>query len=321
MTSDLILHHYDFSNYSEKARLALGYKGLDWHSVIIPPVAPKPDLTPLTGGYRRTPVLQIGADIYCDTQLILRELERRKPQPMLFPAESRALADAIAYWAEHELFRPISLYVSGSNLDVLPPNLQADRSLMRGLPVPDEATVKRAAMRNAPLVRILIARVEEFFRDGRRWIAGDDVTVADFACYHALWFVTGRTDRLAHELAPYPRIGEWMQRMRGFSRPPVATLTAREALDIAAAATPAAAARVATICGGSEARRACQRFALTIMAAIRWRANWCLSMPRRSRCAGMTTGSARSSCIFRGWAMICGWCEVVVPANAGTQMP
>ena len=239
MTSNLILHHYDFSNYSEKARLALGYKGIDWHSVIIPPVAPKPDLTPLTGGYRRTPVLQIGADIYCDTQLILRELERRKPQPTLFPAESRALADAIAYWAEHELFRPISLYVSGSNLDVLPPNLQADRSLMRGLPVPDEATVKRAALRNAPLVRILIARVEEFFRDGRRWIAGADVTVADFACYHALWFVTGRTDRLAHELAPYPQIAEWMQRMRGYSRAPVATLTARDALDIAAAATPA----------------------------------------------------------------------------------
>ncbi len=91
MTTDLILHHYDFSNYSEKARLALGYKGLDWASVIIPPVAPKPDLTPLTGGYRRTPVLQIGADIFCDTQLILAELERRKPQPTLFPAaEPRA---------------------------------------------------------------------------------------------------------------------------------------------------------------------------------------------------------------------------------------
>jgi glutathione S-transferase len=238
MTTDLILHHYDFSNYSEKARLALGYKQLDWRSVIIPPVAPKPDLTPLTGGYRRTPVLQAGADIYCDTQLILAELERRKPQPTLFPPARRAFADAITYWAEHELFRPISLYVSGSNLDVLPPNLQADRSLMRGLPVPDEATVKRAALRNAPLVRVGIARVEEFFRDGRRWIAGDDVSVADFACYHALWFVTARTDRLAHELAPHKHVVEWMQRMRGFARSPTATLSAREALEIAAAVAP-----------------------------------------------------------------------------------
>ena len=48
MSNELILHNYDFSNYAEKARLALGYKGLNWHSVIIPPVAPKPNLTPLT---------------------------------------------------------------------------------------------------------------------------------------------------------------------------------------------------------------------------------------------------------------------------------
>jgi hypothetical protein len=122
---------------------------------------------------------------------------------------------------------------------VLPSNLQADRSLMRGLPVPDAETVKRAALRNAPLVRIGIARVEDFFLDGRQWIAGADVSVADFACYHALWFITGRTERLKHELAPYPRIAEWMGRIRSFSRPPVATLTAREALDVAAAATPA----------------------------------------------------------------------------------
>jgi glutathione S-transferase len=86
---DLILHHYDFSNYAEKARLALGYKGLAWRGVTIPPVAPKPDLTPLTGGYRRTPVLQIGADIFCDTRLIRANSSgesrcrrfTRKPQP------------------------------------------------------------------------------------------------------------------------------------------------------------------------------------------------------------------------------------------------
>ena len=44
------------------------------------PQAPsaRPLLSPLTGGYRRAPVLQVGADIYCDTNIILPALERLK---------------------------------------------------------------------------------------------------------------------------------------------------------------------------------------------------------------------------------------------------
>jgi glutathione S-transferase len=45
-----ILHHYDFSPYSEKVRLAFGNKQLAWHSVETPMMAPKPDLVPLTAG-------------------------------------------------------------------------------------------------------------------------------------------------------------------------------------------------------------------------------------------------------------------------------
>src|SRR5262245_59739820 len=185
--TSLILHHYDFSNYAEKARLALGYKGLAWRGVTIPPVAPKPDLTPLTGGYRRTPVLQIGADVFCDTHLILCELERRKPEPALYSQGLSAVADMIAYWAENKFFRPMSLYVSGTNADLLPEKLQADRSAMRGLPAPDAATMQRATRRNAPLVRAQLPSVEAMLADGRKWIAGNAVTVADFAVYHALW--------------------------------------------------------------------------------------------------------------------------------------
>jgi len=237
--AEFILHNYDFSNYAEKARLALGYKGLAWRSVTIPPVAPKPELTPLTGGYRRTPVLQIGADIYCDTKCILRELERRQPEPTLYPTGYTAMGDAIAYWAEHQLFRPMALYVSGSNLDLLPSNLQADRSRMRGLPIPDAETVRRAALRNAPAVRLQIARVDEMLRDGRDWIAGPVVTMGDFAVYHALWFITARSQRLAHELAPYPRIRDWMERMRAFGHGSPSPMTAVEALNVAQGASPA----------------------------------------------------------------------------------
>ena len=57
-------------------------------------------------------------------------------------------------------------------------------------------------------------KVDQLLADGRSWIAGAQTSIADFAVYHALWFITARTDRLTHELAPYPRIGAWMTRMR-----------------------------------------------------------------------------------------------------------
>ena len=103
--TDIILHHYETSPYAEKVRLGLGLKGLAWASVEIPVIMPKPDLTALTGGYRKTPVLQIGADIYCDSQLIMRELERRHPSPSFYPA-GRGAADALAWWAEKTTFSP-----------------------------------------------------------------------------------------------------------------------------------------------------------------------------------------------------------------------
>ena len=98
--TDLILHHYPQSPFAEKARLLLGFKGVSWHSVMIPPVMPKPDLTALTGGYRRTPVLQVGADIYCDTALIARRLEQEKAAPALFPEGQEAAAASLAQFAD-----------------------------------------------------------------------------------------------------------------------------------------------------------------------------------------------------------------------------
>ena len=79
MPHPIILHHFDRSPFSEKIRVVFGHKGLSWRSVRIPQIMPKPDLMPLTGGYRRTPVMQIGADVFCDTQIIIREIERRFP--------------------------------------------------------------------------------------------------------------------------------------------------------------------------------------------------------------------------------------------------
>ena len=102
--STAVLHHYKISPFSEKVRLVLGYKGMAWRSVTVPSILPKPDVLALTGGYRKTPFLQIGADIYCDTALICEVLEHLQPQPSLYPAASKGVARVLAQWADSTLF-------------------------------------------------------------------------------------------------------------------------------------------------------------------------------------------------------------------------
>lgn len=126
--TDLILHHYPTSPFAEKVRVALGIKGLAWQSVIIPVIMPKPDLMPLTGGYRKTPVLQIGADVYCDTQLILREIERRFPDPSLYRGTNSGLANALAFWSDRSLFSSAVGVAFASRRDAMPPEFLADRA-------------------------------------------------------------------------------------------------------------------------------------------------------------------------------------------------
>ncbi len=94
--ADLILHHYPISPFSEKVRLVLGFKRLAWRSVIVPSLLPKPDVLALTGGYRRTPFLQIGADIYCDSALMCRVIDALHPQPALYPPATAGLAEIVA---------------------------------------------------------------------------------------------------------------------------------------------------------------------------------------------------------------------------------
>jgi glutathione S-transferase len=157
---ELILHHYDFSPFSEKIRLIFGVKALAWRSVTIASVMPKPDLIALTGGYRHTPVLQIGADIFCDTRLIARELERRYPQPPLLDEQHLGVALAIEAWAERDLFWPVVRYVSGINAEQVAPDLHADRAAMRGKHPPSIARLRAFAEANLSLVEAQLPRVE-----------------------------------------------------------------------------------------------------------------------------------------------------------------
>ncbi|MEI6203885.1 MAG: glutathione S-transferase family protein [Enhydrobacter sp.] len=237
--SGLILHHYDFSNFAEKARLMLGFKGLAWRGVEIPPIAPKPDLAPLTGGYRRTPVLQDGADVWCDTNLIARELERRVPSPSLFPSGTVGAAEIIVRWAEQQFMRPMALFVSGINADHMPPGLHEDRAKLHGLPVPSVEAVRAAGLRNRLLVRPQIAWLADMLSDGRRYLLGAQPCIADFAAYHVVWFLRGRKIDCSAELDPYPKLIAWRDRMATIGHGMRTDIAADVALAEACAASPA----------------------------------------------------------------------------------
>ena len=123
--ADIILHHYDLSPFSEKIRLALGYKGLPWKSVKVEAVPPRPLMDVLTGGYRRVPVLQIGADVYCDTEVIFRAIERTGTGPTLYPT-GEGLSKALSFWWDRATWKPaIGVLVDhiGEHLPEGPPGL------------------------------------------------------------------------------------------------------------------------------------------------------------------------------------------------------
>ena len=122
----LILHHHDPSPFAEKIRVAFGIKHLAWRSVLIPMIMPKPDLTALTGGYRGTPVLQIGADIYCDSRLIMEVIEELFPSPPLL--KSGPLPNfGLQHWSDETLFPPGAALAMHENRAQLPDALIADR--------------------------------------------------------------------------------------------------------------------------------------------------------------------------------------------------
>lgn len=233
--SELILHHYPLSPFAEKVRRVLAYKGLDWHGVEQPIMAPKPDLTPLTGGYRRIPVLQIGADVYCDTALILRVLEQRQPIPTILPPALAGAASVIEDWADHRLFMQAVPAVVVALIDHLPPGFLDDRADMTPA-FTREALTASAPQAHAQFLQSL-DRLEQQLEFGT-YLLGGAFTVADAACYHPVWFQQ-HGGQLFDAVRARPQLSRWFDRIAGFAGGTATPLAAADALAIARDAAPA----------------------------------------------------------------------------------
>ena len=242
--SELILHHYPQSPFAEKARLLLGFKGLSWRSVLISPVMPKPDLTALTGGYRKTPVLQVGADIYCDTALIAHRLEQQKAGPALFPQGLELVTQGFAAWADSVVFaHAVALVFQPESLAAkfakVPPEmlkvLVADRAkLFSG------GTAARLHLEQAKHQwPAIISRIDQQLQHQAGDFLFGEPSIADFALAHPLWFLKG-SPVTAPLVDAYPAVATWLDRVLSFGHGTATEMSAEQALDVARHATPAA---------------------------------------------------------------------------------
>ena len=237
---EIILHNYPQSPVAEKARVAFGIKGISWRDVEIPRIVPKPLLTQLTGGYRRTPVVQIGADIYCDSQCIIHELERRFPSPTFYPTKDAGLAWALSRWTDGELFSQAVQVVLGSNMDELPAEFAEDRGrLYMG---PNWAEGLKQANANLPhliaQIRTSFDRLNEQMCDGRRFLFGDKPAAIDAQIYHVVWFLRGRCVQGPILLAEFPELERWEQNVHALGHGVSATMSPQAAIKRAAQCEP-----------------------------------------------------------------------------------
>ncbi len=234
--SEIILHHYAASPFTEKVRLTLGLKGLSWRSIEQPNIMPKPELTPLTGGYRKIPVMQIGADVYCDSQCIIREIESRHPAPSIFPDGNVATAWATAFWADRVFFQATVAVIFGQMADSVPKEFIDDRSALMGGQRFDPAQMKAAVPLMKESLRAQLDWLESQLADGRAFLLGAKPGLADFATYHPIWFLQSFYPPAGEVLAPHARVRDWCERVKAIGHGSSSPMEKKEALEIARAA-------------------------------------------------------------------------------------
>lgn len=234
--NEILFHQYDVSPFSEKVRTVFGIKQLTWHAVEEPVIMPKPELTALTGGYRKIPVMQIGADVYCDTQIIIRELERRYPKPSLFTEADKGLAWAVSMWADRVLFQNAVAVIFGNVGQAVDESFIKDREALMGRPF-DVNAMKAAAPLMAEQLRAGLGWLEDQLADGRKFLMGAAPGLADAACHYNLAFMRWLFPDGLKALEHLPKTAAWEERVRAIGHGDRQEMSRDEALAIAKAAT------------------------------------------------------------------------------------
>src|SRR6185437_3660310 len=174
------------------------------------------------------------------TRRILAELDRRFPEPGLYPPGTRGQADAIAGWADRFLFADALGLVFGLFGDRFPPELHADRARFTAGKFDgwDSARMREKLPALRDHLRLHLAWLERLLADGRAFLLGTALSLADLAAYHPLWYARGNLGKEA-SLAGHPLLLAWLARLDAIGHGTVEEIAPEAALEIAREAVPA----------------------------------------------------------------------------------
>lgn len=236
---DFILYHYPMSPFSEKVRVMLGYAGLSWQSVTVKEMPPRPALEAIAGGYRKVPVAQNGADIFCDSRAIADEIVRLSGKSELsLVGQPQEVIDFVRT-TDLDVF--LACVIAASDGRLLK-KLIRETSLFHTLRfLKDRITMGRKsrvkALRGPQAKEKVLGHIntmESMLESD--FLFGNTPCIADFSAYHGLWFACDLAGK--PWLRDAPKVKAWMGRMKAFGHGEFREITADQALDIARNATP-----------------------------------------------------------------------------------
>jgi glutathione S-transferase len=180
--------------------------------------------------------MQIGADIYCDTQIIIQELQSRFPAPTLFPKGHVGLPWALGMWTDRTFFQNTVSLVFGTLSDKVPRDFIEDRERLRGAKF-DVAAMKAAIPQMRDQFRAHVGWIEAQLSDGREWLL-EAFSLADVHAYMNVWYVRSNLSDADELLARTPLTLAWEKRIQTVGHGERTEMSSDEALDMAARAKP-----------------------------------------------------------------------------------
>ncbi|MEO0435936.1 MAG: glutathione S-transferase family protein [Pseudomonadota bacterium] len=214
MADQVILHHYENSPYAEKIRLMFGLSKSSWASLLSPAWPPRPNVDPLSGGYRRIPIAQIGADIFCDSTLIAREVANLNKQPLLDPTTINGEARALMNFAEEQGFF--------SAIIAVPPTKLLATMIKNFGPIgafrfaKDRSGILKGGSTRAPssddareVMQKLFSMLNEHLAT-QAWVYGEQPSIADFTVYHPIWLYLNCSGKIPAEAT---RVLTWFEKI------------------------------------------------------------------------------------------------------------